>query len=273
MRLTNMNRKSRASILSNQRPWDFSIISGIGGALLLLLIVSAWGGNITRYLDLGSFVLVILGSIALTLANFSFLDLKETVRAISEVLFVPERKLQERLEQILTLAIRLRREGVLVLEETALRTDDPFFARALSLAVDGRELAETNRILEKELTSQAELESRAVEVLEGMAGYAPALGLIGTLLGLVQLLGSLSDSSAVAQGMSVALMTTLYGAVLANIICLPLAGKLKFRAARDGKLREMTLEGVSALIKKESPILLEERLKGFITSDRLAHGQ
>jgi chemotaxis protein MotA len=158
----------------------------------------------------------------------------------------------------------LKRNGPLVLEREARSVSDPFLRKALELTVDGQAEEDIRRILETEIQSANEQSYRAVQVFQTMGNYAPAMGLIGTLIGLIQMLGSLENPAAVGPAMSVALLTTFYGAILANLFFLPVAGKIRNRSEEEAVVKAITVEGAVSLRREENTIVLEQRLRSFI---------
>lgn len=168
------------------------------------------------------------------------------------------------MEELINLSYVSRKKGLLVLEDVAQETKDMFFKKALQLVVDGQKESDIKKILETEMNITSEENQKGITVFETMGTYAPAMGLIGTLLGLVNMLGSLDDPSKVGPAMSVALLTTFYGAVLANMVFIPFAGKIRNIDANEVLIKKITIEGVLSLAKQESPLIIEQRLQSFM---------
>jgi chemotaxis protein MotA len=161
------------------------------------------------------------------------------------------------------LSRRVKDEGMLVLEDEAVAATDSFLRLGLELTVDGQSPEDIRRILKNEMRTSSDQAWRTVQVWETMGNFAPAMGLIGTLIGLIQMLGSLQDAATIGPSMSLALVATLYGSVSANLFFFPLAGKLRVIAQEREQTKEITVEGLLSVARAESPIMLEQRLQSF----------
>ncbi|MGQ9473673.1 MAG: motility protein A, partial [Candidatus Caldatribacteriaceae bacterium] len=170
---------------------------------------------------------------------------------------------QEIVGALVSLAEKARKEGLLALEEEAERVQDPFFQRGIQLVVDGTDPQLLKSILETELLFLQERHKEGRGIFEAMASFAPAFGLIGTLIGLVTMLVNLDDPKKVGPGMAVAMLTTLYGAIIANAFCLPVANKLKLRSGEEVLLKEVIIEGILSIQAGDNPRIVEEKLKSF----------
>ncbi len=244
--------------------FDKSMLYGflISGALIGLGVLLS--GNILRYFDPEGFILVVGGTIGATMVQFSLADIKGAWQMLREVSNEKAFHPAERVRELLLLSQQVKQNGLLVLEDEAMRIRDKFLRTGLEIAADGQPEIDIKRILETEIITTTDRDSRAVLVLQSMGSYAPALGLIGTLIGLVQLLGSLQDPSTVGPAMSLALLTTLYGAMLANLVCIPLAGKMRAYTEQQALVKALTVEGVLSISRQENPIILEQRLQQFM---------
>ncbi|MBU1247643.1 MAG: MotA/TolQ/ExbB proton channel family protein, partial [Proteobacteria bacterium] len=161
-------------------------------------------------------------------------------------------------------ANRARREGILSLEPVIKEIDDDYMRKGLQLTVDGLEPAAIQEILETENAFLGERHETGADVVAVLGTLAPAMGMIGTVIGLVQMLQTMSDPSSIGPAMAVALLTTLYGAVLSNLIFNPMAGKLKTRHKEENLQREMIMEGILAISKGENPRIIEEKLNSYL---------
>lgn len=247
--------------------YDRAILSGISLALLLIVAGIAFGGGaFASYIDLSSMLLVGGGTVAAALVNFSTAELRAARQAFNEVLLARENGMHERMRYLVDLSQAVKRQGVLVLEREVSGTSDPFLKLALEMTVDGQQPEEVRRILETEMHVSNDRAQRAVQVFETMGSYAPAMGLIGTVIGLVQLLGALDDPSKIGPAMSLALITTLYGAIAANLFLLPIAGRMRNRAHEQSVVKAMTIEGAISLSRQENSIVLEQRLQSFLAA-------
>ncbi|NLF25095.1 MAG: motility protein A [Deltaproteobacteria bacterium] len=243
---------------------DRGVISGLGLALGFLVLTLVAGGSGMNFVSPISALLVLGGTFGATLVNYSFRDLSHAWSAFKEMLFVRTYNPMERIDYLVWLAHAVRREGLLVLEGEANSTQDGFLRNALNLTVDAQDPLEIKRLLETEIHASYDRSSRAVQVFETLGTYAPAFGLIGTLIGLIQMLSALEDPATVGPAMGLALVTTFYGALLANLLFLPIAGKLRNRCEAEALVRAITVEGVLGLGKQENPIVVEQRLQSFL---------
>lgn len=258
----NWSRAQNFSLRDTQL--DYGIVAGLGVSLVLVLFGVALSGKASNFIDPMSLFVVLGGTFGATLVHFSTYDLRQALHALRDVLVRDPSHPSERIEYIVTLAQSVRASGLLVLERESESTRDPFLKRGLQLTVDGQSEADVKRILETEMRVFYERAGRAAQVFQILGNYAPALGLIGTLIGLIQMLGGLDNPATVGPAMSLALVTTLYGAVLANLVFLPFAGKLRNHNDEESLVRAITLEGLLALGRQENPIIIEQRLQSFL---------
>ena len=257
-------RDYEESLSVNDRQYDRVVLSGIALCVVLIFLGVLIGGKILNFLHIPSICIVLGGTFGATLIHYPMYDLRHAWQAFKEILFVKRYHASERIEYLVELAARVRKDGILILESSAARSDDRFLARACELTVDGQSQADIKRVLETEMRSSNDRAQRAIQVFQTMATYAPALGLIGTLIGLIQMLGSLDNPAAVGPAMSLALLTTLYGALMANLVFLPTAGKLKNRNDEESLVKAITLEGILSIGNQENPIVVEQRLLSFL---------
>ncbi|MBN8548947.1 MAG: MotA/TolQ/ExbB proton channel family protein [Deltaproteobacteria bacterium] len=249
---------------SSEREIDRGIITGLVISTLLIGVGVVASGRGLTFLDPGSIMIVFGGTIGATLVHFSPADLRYALVELKSALFTKNSHPNERITALVDFAQALKRNGPLVLEREARSATDPFLRKALELTVDGQSEDDIRRILETEIRSFNERSWRAVQVFQTMGNYAPAMGLIGTLIGLIQMLGALDNPSTVGPAMAVALVTTFYGAFLANLFFLPIAGKIKNRSEEEAVVKAITVEGAVSLRKEENSIVLEQRLRSFI---------
>jgi len=231
---------------------DFSMALGLLGALLVFGFAA---GDIRAFFDLASLAIVVGGSLSVLLARTPWQDLQRACLA-AKLAFVGYQRSHQRLtEELVALAELARREGVVALEREPV--PDPLLAKGLRLLADGMELADLEKALRLE-QARLRLERESEQnVFLFWADAAPAMGLIGTVIGLVRILSSMSDPRAIGSGMAVALLTTLYGALLANVVCLPLAQKIGERAARAALDDELMLQALLLIKRGGHPLELE----------------
>ena len=168
------------------------------------------------------------------------------------------------LQQIVEFAKKARKSGIVSLDEDLKTIEDPFFKQALSLAVDGTESSEVRKIMELELGNKSEIEEKIPAVFEAAGGYSPTVGIIGAVMGLIQVMKNLSDIDEVGRGIATAFVATIYGVAIANLICLPAAAKLKFRHREETMIKEMMLEGVISILEGMNPRMVETKLRTFL---------
>ncbi len=163
------------------------------------------------------------------------------------------------------MATDVRKGGILSIESKVKAIEDKFFSKGLQMLVDGIEVGSIKAVLEKEIDYVSERHRQGAEIFTTLATFAPALGMIGTLIGLVQMLQSLDDPSSIGPAMAIALITTFYGALLANMLFLPMAGKLKKRNTEEMLVMELILEGVISIAAGENPRVMEQKLQVFLS--------
>lgn len=263
MRDFDMYRRDRRSILNGRAVYDRGVLLGIGICVALLMVGILFGESGSSFISPVSLAIVLGGTIGATLVNFSVSDIRDARKAFSEVIYERSYDPLGRIKYIMRLAHEVRRDGLLVLERASESANDHFLKIALELGVDTREDDDIRRILETEIKMSNDRAYRGIQVFETMGIYSPAMGLIGTLIGLIQMLGALSNPAAVGPAMAVALVTTLYGAIMANMVFLPIAGKLRNRMEEEAVVKAITVEGVISLSKQENPLIIEQRLQTF----------
>lgn len=242
-----------------------SLVVGLVGSVMLVAFGALIGGRPLTFLSAEGLLLVLGGTLCSTLVQFSARDIRAAIRAARGALFERQESPHDRIQALLRLSRRVKESGVLVLEDEAARSADPFLRLGLELTVDGQSPENISKILQTEMRSSNEQAWRSVQVFETMGNFAPAMGLIGTLIGLIQMLGSLQDAATIGPAMSLALVATLYGSVSANLFFFPLAGKLRVIAQEREQTKDITAEGLLSIAKLESPIMLEQRLQSFVT--------
>ena len=242
---------------------DKSVIVGICASCALVMLGAIIGGNPLRFLSPSGFLLVIGGTIASTVVQFSTRDIQNALEAARGVLFLRNESTADRIAYLVQLSRRVKEDGVLILEQEAASTHDSFLRLGLEVTVDGQKPEDLKNILHNEMRTSNDRAWRSVHVWETMGNFAPAMGLIGTLIGLIQMLGALQDASTVGPSMSLALVATLYGAISANLFFFPISGKLRLVAGERAQIKDVTLEALMSLAASESPVILEQRLQSF----------
>ncbi len=203
-------------------------------------------------------------------AVFISFPLKACIKAFKDVkiAFLPPKvDPGEVVKDIIGYATKARRNGLISLEQEAQNASDPFIKKGISLVVDGIDPQKLRETLEAEIMAFEDHQKHSVEFYEAAGGYAPTIGIIGAVLGLIHVMGNLSDTSKLGAGIATAFVATIYGLMTANIICLPIAAKLKIRMKEEVLRRVMIVEGLIAIQNGENPHFIEQKLKAFAGED------
>ena len=222
--------------------------------------------NLTSFLDAPSAIITFGGTFCCIIAMCAdFKDFFGKLKTASKIMKVQQYEIIESIKKLIQFSNIARKEGLLALENTARELDDPFLKKGLMLIVDGTEPELVSGIMETELASTEGRHKAAIGFWENMASMGPAWGMIGTLIGLVNMLKALDDPSTIGPSMAVALITTLYGSLLANWIATPIATKLKKKSEDEIMSKEILVEGILSIQAGENPRVIEEKLKSFIS--------
>ncbi|MGA3128294.1 MAG: flagellar motor protein [Candidatus Korobacteraceae bacterium] len=234
---------------------------GFGGITAGLLLE---GGKLTQILQPTAALIVAGGTLGAVLLQFPLTTVFAAIRGLRIVFFDPPSRASDEISRLTKLAQKARRDGIISLDAELPLIDDPFMRRALMLAVDGTESSELRAIMQFELDASAEAEEELSRVHEAAGGFAPTIGIIGAVLGLIQVMQHLDKIDEVGRGIAVAFVATIYGVGFANLVALPIAGKLRHRLRMRQILRELTLEGVISILEGINPRMLETKLNGFL---------
>ncbi len=227
--------------------------------------------NLNRYTDLPSAVITFGGAFFAVMASKSLSEYIGGLKSFTLVLKAPVMDVKGMIQRIIDFSNVARKEGLLSLEEAAADLDDEFMKKGILLIVDGTDPELVRAIMETELVSTEDRHKTKIGFWEDLGAMGPAWGMIGTLIGLVNMLYEMEDPSSIGPSMAVALITTLYGSLLANWICIPVAGKLKANNANEIMLKEIMIEGLLSIQAGENPRVIEEKLKSFLApGDRLS---
>jgi chemotaxis protein MotA len=242
---------------------DLATLIGMVTSFGLISLALISGGAPLIFVDGASMLIVFGGTIGATLTHYPLDTVLSVGRVIRKTLIAKNPTTTEILDQIVHFANRARREGILALEPLVKGLDNAYLRKGLQLTVDGLEPESIQSIMEAEINSTESRHEIGIDLLSAMAAYSPALGMIGTVIGLVQMLKNMNDPSTIGPSMAVALITTFYGAILANLVFLPLVGKLKHRAKEETHIMEMQLEGVLGISRGDNPRIIAEKLSSF----------
>lgn len=259
-------RSRRALAADGHAGVDLATVIGIGGALALIVLAMVLGGSPGSFLDIPAILIVVLGTLAVTLAAFTFDEIGATFAILPRTVMHPRQDAGEAADRVLDLAEEARARGLLKLQGAPLEAtaDEPFLYKGLSLVIDGVAEDEVEDMLRQEMEATAARHARSVGVLRRAAEVSPAMGLIGTLVGLVQMLGNLDDPARIGPSMAVALLTTFYGAILSNVVFSPLASKLERTATEEQVINHLFVLGVVSIARKENPRRLEMLLNSIL---------
>jgi chemotaxis protein MotA len=248
---------------------DKSTISGIflavGGILAGLLLE---GGKISQILQPTAAMIVLGGTVGAVMVQFPLSLVVQAFKQLALVIFDKSKNPKFLVETLVGFAHRARKNGILSLDGELAGIKDPFLQKALMLAVDGIEPDELRKVMELELDNQAEHAEEIAHVFEAAGGFAPTIGIIGAVLGLIQVMQHLSSIDEVGKGIAVAFVATIYGVGSANLFFLPSAGKLKIKGRQEQVFREMTVEGVVSILEGMNTRILETKLLGYLSQQQ-----
>ncbi|KTB81000.1 flagellar motor protein [Pseudomonas syringae] len=243
------------------------VLSLIG---LILAFVAIIGGNFLEGGHLGALIngpaalIVIGGTLGASLLQSPMSAFMRALKIVGWIIFPPRIDLPGGVDRVIGWSMTARKEGLLGLETVADAEPDGYARKGLQLLVDGAEPAAIRSILEVDFITQETRDIQAAKVFESMGGYAPTVGIIGAVMGLIHVMGNLADPSQLGSGIAVAFVATIYGVAIANLILLPVANKLKAIAHRQSRYREMLLEGILSIAEGENPRSIELKLQGFM---------
>lgn len=240
---------------------DLATIIGIVLCAVLVCGTIILGGDPIMFVNLPSALVVIGGTIGATLVRNPFATVIGTAGVVSKAFMTKVPLPDELILQVVQLA-KTARKDLLALEK--MEIEYGFLAKGVALCVDGMKSDQIRTVLETDMRAMSNRHKRGQQILEGMGQAAPAFGMIGTLIGLVQMLATLEDPSSIGPAMAIALLTTLYGALISNIVCLPLADKLKVRSGEEVLSMMVCLEGVMGISHGDNPSSIDQQLKGFL---------
>jgi len=232
--------------------------------LLALAVMLAPGGNFMAFWDAASAAVVIGGAIAATCIAFP-LGALFLIPGVMKKVFLPKSQdLKPIIRQLVEFSEIARRDGILALESKTEDIQDPFILLGIQMAVDGTDSELMEAVLRTEMEAVASRHKAGKSLMETGGRYAPAFGMIGTLMGLIIMLGNMDDPAAIGPGMAVALITTLYGAMVSNILFLPFADKLGFYSKQEMEIREVIVRGILSIQDGDNPRMLEQKLNTFL---------
>ncbi|MEX2545904.1 MAG: motility protein A [Phycisphaeraceae bacterium] len=243
---------------------DLGILFGFIGTWVLIIWTLLAGGEPKAFLNVPSIILVIGASGTVLFYAFPAKNVKGFVGIVRKAFFAQSKPVDKLIDDLVSYAEIARRDGILSLENTTKEIDDPFIVRGIQMAVDGTDPELIEQIMDTELDNLADRHEAGRGMLEALAKYAPSFGMIGTLIGLVIMLVNLDDPAKLGPGMAVAILTTLYGVIIANAIALPLSDRLQQRSAEEVLYKTIIIRGVMAIQSGDNPRIVEQKLRTFL---------
>lgn len=244
---------------------DIATLVGMFSAFGLVLSAIMMGGGIELFINIPSLMIVAGGTLGATMINYPIKDVIGAISVAKNVFFNKKTAYDKLTADFVSYGNKARREGILALEnDIGNIVDNDFLKKGLQMAVDGLEPEAIETIMTTETEFLKNRHNLGAEIFSTMAAFAPALGMIGTLIGLVQMLQSMDDPSSIGPSMAVALLTTFYGSVLANLVFMPMSGKLKAKSKLETLEREIVAEGVMCLASGDNPRIVEQKLMSFL---------
>lgn len=241
----------------------------IGGLLIGVgcLVTALWleGGRLQQLVNVPAAIIVLGGTFGATLIGLSAQQVRDLPRILRQALVSPSIDILQTIRWLVLLSDKARREGLLALESDAAAASDDFLKRALQLAIDGTDPELVRDILQLEITFLEERHRQGEQIFTSMGGYAPTMGVLGTVMGLIHMMSRIENPSQMGPAIATAFVATLYGVSFANLFFLPIANKLRARHAEEVLLREVIVEGVLAIQSGENPRIVEQRLRAFLS--------
>lgn len=246
---------------------DIATIAGVGVAFACILGgLVLEKGNVKDVAQITAALIVVGGTAGAVMVSSPMRTIMSAIAHLKPVFFESSHNLEGLIDEIIGYASKARKQGIVSLEAEAGTISDPFLRKAMNLAVDGADIDELKAMMELEIEQRENVADEAAKVFESGGGYAPTIGIIGAVLGLIQVMKNLENISEVGHGIAVAFVATLYGVGIANILLLPAAAKIRARSAADTRMRELSLQGVVGMIEGSNPKLIRARLEAYLNN-------
>jgi chemotaxis protein MotA len=247
---------------------DISSIIGVVSGMGFILGTILLGSGIMLFVNIPSILIVVGGTIAATMVAFPLADFLSVFKTTIKIFIFKIQSPEEIINNLVEISNKARKGGLLSIEGDIQSTSDPYLAQALQMTVDGVKTADIAAIMQKKMALTKKNLDTGVGIFEGMGSYAPAFGMIGTLIGLVQMLANLDDPSSIGPKMAVAMITTFYGAIMANLFFIPMALKLSGRNEEEITNMNIIFEGIISIREGEHPKLMEDKLKIYLGNSK-----
>ncbi|PSJ45434.1 flagellar motor protein PomA [Zobellella taiwanensis] len=241
---------------------DLATLIGLIGGLAFIAMAMVLGGGITMYVDVPSIFIVLVGSLFVVMMKFNLGQFLGAAKVAGKAFIFKLEKPEELIERVVQLADAARKGGFLALEEAEIT--NPFLQKAVNMLVDGHDQGVVKAALEKDIDLNAERQEQGARIFRALGDVAPAMGMIGTLIGLVAMLANMDDPKAIGPAMAIALLTTLYGAILANMVALPIADKLELRSGEERLNRTLILDAIMSIQDGQNPRVMQSLLENYL---------
>jgi len=245
---------------------DITTFIGILVAGGLVISAILLGGPAQWFIDYPSVMIVVGGTIGATLLNYPLSEVVSVFRVAKNAFLHRSQSVQEFITLIVDFAKKARREGILSFESQLKDIEDPFLVKGLQLAIDGMDSSAIGAVMATEIQYVEERHKLGAEIFATMGAFAPAMGMLGTIIGLVQMLMQMKNPSTIGAPMAMALLTTFYGVILANLVFIPISGKLKTRSKQEIQFKMLILEGLMSIQAGDNHRIVEQKLNAFISA-------
>ncbi len=245
---------------------DLATLLGFLGAFGVVAAAVVFGGSPTVFVNIPSILIVLGGTFLVVLMKFSLAQFLGAFKVATRAFIFKLEQAEDVIPQIIELSNMARKDGVLALEQAEISS--PFLKQGVDMLIDGSKPEVIKTLMVKDMQLTVERHRWGAKVFEASGDVAPAMGMIGTLIGLVQMLSSMDDPKSIGPAMAVALLTTLYGAVFANMVALPIADKLAMRKVEEGRFKSICIDGVMGIAEGQNPRVLEPMLKTYLAPAR-----
>ena len=247
---------------------DIATLVGMLGAIGFIVMAMVQGGSIDMFINVPSILIVFCGSIFVVLSQYSLSQFLGAGKVATKAFMFKIEAPEELIQKVVEMADAARKGGFLALEEAQI--DNPFMQKGVDMLVDGHDVEVVRATLAKDISMTTERHDFGATIFKSLGDVAPAMGMIGTLIGLVAMLSNMDDPKSIGPAMAVALLTTLYGAFLANIICMPIAFKLRVRAGEEKINQSLVLDGILGIADGQNPRVIDGILKSYLAESKRA---
>jgi len=243
---------------------DKATVIGIVVSYAFVLASLVTGAGVMTYVNMPSVLIVVGGTFGILFINFPMSDVLGTLGPLKKAFFHKSENIDELIANLVEYSVKARKNGILSLENSIEEMDTSLMKTGLQMVLDGEDPKTVKAILETDLENREDRHKVAIAIFDSIGAYAPAMGMIGTLIGLVAMLKTMKDPSTIGPNMAVALITTFYGAIIANMFALPISGKLALRANEESLIGQIVIEGIMSIQQGDNPRIMEQKLHTFL---------